>query len=236
MEELNQSIIRKQQSEVHFWQCEIQQYIAWYNGELPYLYYTPSPHPEERIVADTISESAILTWTELHQKPKYLNELQIKPSDFSGKKVLDVGAGPIPSATCLENCHIYSLDPLHSVYKKLGFPQHLYPNVTFIEARAENIPVEDHFFDAIISVNAIDHVDDLPKVARELCRIAKPDCAFRMHIHYHSATVCEPIEIDDEIITSLFDWVKGLRIIAKQQKSFSNTVDGMERYVLWGNT
>lgn len=232
----NQPTIRKQQSEARFWEYEIQRYISWYNGELPFLYYTPSPRPEERIVTGNITESAILTWTELHQKPKYLDELQIAPADFSGKKVLDVGAGPIPSATCLEDCRIYSLDPLHSVYKALGFPQHLYPDVTFIEAPAESIPVDNHFFDAIISVNAIDHVDDLPQVARELYRVAKPGCIFRVHVHYHPATVCEPVEIDDEIFSGLFGWVKGLRIIEKQQKSFSNTVNGMEQYVLWGNT
>lgn len=236
MEELNRSIIKKQQSEAHFWQYEIQRYISWYNGELPFLYYTPSPRPEERIAGDNIVESAILTWTELHQKPKYLSELQITPIDFSGKKVLDVGAGPIPSATCLKDCHIYSLDPLHSVYKTLGFPQHLYPDVTFIESPAESIPVEDRFFDVIISVNAIDHVDNLPKVARELCRVAKPGCDFKVHVHYHPSTVCEPVEINDKIFSELFGWVKGLHIIQKQQKSFSNTVNDMEQYVLWGNT
>ena len=236
MKELDRSIIRKQESEARFWLYEIQRYIDWYNGKLPYLYYTPSPLPEERIVAGSLKESAILTWTELHQKPKYLNELQISPGDFSGKKVLDVGAGPIPSATCLNNCHIYALDPLLPVYKDLEFPLHLYPNVTFIEARAEKIPVEDHFFDVIISVNAIDHVDDLPAVSQELCRVGKPGCAFKMHVHYHPATVCEPIEINDEIFSDLFGWVKGLRIIQKQQQSFSNTVNGMEQYVLWGNT
>ena len=197
---------------------------------------TPAPLSEQKIIIkDNPIYSAILTWTELHQQPKYLHDLQLHSSIFTGKKVLDIGAGPIPSGICFEGCELYAVDPLMSDYCKLGFPHHLYPQVRFIEAYAERLPFDDHFFEVIISVNAIDHVDDLVKVSKELQRVAKSDCLFAIHTHYHEATVCEPIEINDEIFGDLFNWVKGLRIANKTKCSFSSKVGEDEWYVLWSN-
>ena len=107
--------------------------------------------------------------------------------------------------------------------------------MVFINDPAEQIFVEDCFFDAIISVNAIDHVDCLEKVAKELWRVAKPDCRFAMHVHYHKATVYEPMEIDDEMFYRLFSWVVGLRKVDSYLDSYSRSVSGGEKFVLWSN-
>lgn len=229
------NIERKQKKEADFWKSEIEQYRLWYNGELPYLYNTPAPLPQEKIICDNPVHSYILTWTELHQKPKYLHELRVGSRQFVGKKVLDVGAGPIPSAICFEGCELYALDPLMSVYRKLGFPHELYPNVHFVEASAERIPFEDNFFDVILSVNAIDHVDHLEQVAKELQRVAKPDGLFLMHVEYHKTTICEPVEMNDVLIQNLFAWVRNMRIMSRSTCSFSSVVDGHGQYVLWDN-
>ena len=130
---------------------------------------------------------------------------------------------------------IYGIDPLISNYEKAGFPLNLYPDVHFIESGAENIPIEDHFFDVILSVNAIDHVDDLEKVAKELRRVAKPDCKFLMHVHYHKATVPEPIEINDSIVLNLFGWVKDLKVKKRSRRSFASIAKEGEEFVLWSN-
>ena len=226
----------KRKAETDFWKQEISQYLIWYDNKISYLYNTPAPLSEQKIIIkDNPIYSAILTWTELHQQPKYLHDLQLHSSIFTGKKVLDIGAGPIPSGICFEGCELYAVDPLMSDYCKLGFPHHLYPQVRFIEAYAERLPFDDHFFEVIISVNAIDHVDDLVKVSKELQRVAKSDCLFAIHTHYHEATVCEPIEINDEIFGDLFNWVKGLRIANKTKCSFSSKVGEDEWYVLWSN-
>lgn len=229
------SLFHKKRMEAIFWKEEIKRYQRWYDGELPYLYNTPAPAPEEKVVSENSVYSSILTWLNLHQKPKYLTELNAGPLQFTGKKVLDVGAGPIPSATCFEACDLYLLDPLMSAYRELGFPLHLFPDVHFIEAGAEKIPVEDHFFDVIISVNAIDHTDNLPLVAKELERVAKKNCLFCMHVNYHAPTVCEPIEINDTIFRDLFGWVPGLRIVSRSRRAFSSTHDEEDEYVLWSN-
>lgn len=131
--------VKKRLSEVLFWKDEIYNYIRWYKGEIPRLYFMPPPLPEQCIVWDTIQMSAILTWTELYQKPKYLESLKLSSDVFQGKKVLDVGAGPVPSGTCFDDCQLFCLDPLNQVYRMLGFPQDLYVDVVFIDDPAEQI-------------------------------------------------------------------------------------------------
>lgn len=229
------SLFHKKRMEILFWKEEMQRYRRWYDGQLPYLYNTPAPAPEEKVVAENSIYSSILTWLNQHQKPKYLTELNAHPLQFTGKKVLDVGAGPLPSATCFEGCDLYLLDPLTSAYQALGFPYKLFPDVHFIEAPVEKIPVENHFFDVIISVNAIDHTDNLYRAAKELKRVAKENCAFIMHVNYHKPTVCEPIEINDDLFGDLFGWVKGLKIVSRSRRAFSSVEDEEEEYVLWSN-
>lgn len=225
----------KYEEEAAFWKREILLYQMWYKGELSQLYDTPAPLPDQRVVAENLLRSSILTWTKLHQYPKYLHELQLPSQAFEGKRVLDVGAGPIPSATCFCGCDLYALDPLLSVYRELGFPHDLYPHVHFVEAHAEHLPFKDNFFDVILSVNAIDHIDDLVQVAKELERVSKPDCFFAMHVHYHPSTVCEPVEINDSLFEKVFGWVKGLRVVSRSQHSYSSEVPEGEEYVLWSN-
>lgn len=105
----------------------------------------------------------------------------------------------MPSGTVFQDVELYCLDPLYGQYISSGFPMHYYDRTHFINAPSENIPVEDNFFDVIISVNAIDHVDDFHDTAQELKRVLKPNGKFAMHVHYHKATAAEPIEITDEI-------------------------------------
>lgn len=232
---LYQQFTGKQQAEASFWQYEVNRYIQWYKNEVPSLYYTPCPEEYEKVRKPSVQDAAILTWTEMHQKPKYKRELAFPADALNGMKVLDVGSGPIPSAVCFSGCDLYALDPLHPLYRALGFPHHLYPEVHFVDAPAESIPFVDHYFDAIISVNAIDHVDDLEVASRELQRVMCEDGLFRMQVNYHPATVFEPIEINDTLFSDLFGWVKGLHVLKRAQRSFSFQVTGEEEFVLWGN-
>lgn len=226
---------KKYKEEAAFWKREILLYQMWYKGELSQLYNTPAPLPDQCVVAENLLRSSILTWTNLHQCPKYLHELQLPSLAFEGKRVLDVGAGPIPSATCFSGCDLYALDPLLSIYRELGFPHDLYPNVHFVEAHAEQLPFDDNFFDVILSVNAIDHIDDLVQAGKELERVSKPDCFFAMHVHYHPSTVCEPVEITDSLFKKVFGWVKGLHVVSRLQHSYTSVVPKGEQFVLWSN-
>ncbi len=225
----------KQEAESLFWKEEIKKLEKWFTGELSHHYKTPNPKETEKIKTTNLKDSSILTWFKLHQRVKYLEDLELTDNAFSGLKLLDIGAGPMPSATVFKNCEVYCLDPLLHKYLEAGYPLHYYDNCKFIHAFSEDIPIEDEFFDAVISVNAIDHVDELPKTSKEIKRVLKKNGLFRMHVHYHKATKLEPIEITDEMFLKVFSWCPNLHKVSGKKFSYSTTLDTDELFVLWSN-
>lgn len=225
----------KQEAEVRFWRNEINRYIKWYNGEIPELY--GNPVPVKKVYNRKKEIAAILTFFEIHQKNKYLKDLMLEKDSLVGKKVLDVGSGPFPNTLCFEGCEVYSLDPLHGRYLEAGFPIHCYEQrARFVQAFAEDIPFDDSFFDAIVSVNAIDHVDNFEKTALELKRVSSPSVKFRMHVHYHPKTTAEPLELNDEVFLRNYSWVPNIKKLNEsKQKTGSVVADDRELYVIWGN-
>lgn len=51
------------------------------------------------------------------------------------------------------------------------------PDVTFIEGRAEDLPLADRQFDLVYSVDVIHHVENRDAASRELARVLKPGAA-----------------------------------------------------------
>lgn len=225
----------KYAGEIQFWKMTIGQYVAWYKGKIS-LYEEKPPTSKQKVKGYSDQDSAILTWGKVHQEKKYLKDLQLKPNAFAGKKILDVGSGPHPSALCFRKAQVYCLEPLLPQYLEIGFPLHYYPLATFVHAQSENIPFPKAFFDGVISVNAIDHVDDIEKTAKEIKRVLKPGGKLRMHIHYHKKTQAEPIELNDERVKKLFGWCKGFRKIDESSKKTGFTLTNSdETYTLWSN-
>lgn len=226
---------KKYEAEIGFWRNELKEYIKWYSGE-KMLYETLCPTEQQKVKMSSLKDSAIRTWLELHQKPKYLHDLGLTPEAFSGERILDIGAGPMPSALCFTNCHVHCLDPLYDAYLEAGFPLDCYNNASFVRGYSENIPVKDDFFDAVISVNAIDHVDDLGKTACEIQRVLKEGGKLAMHVHYHRSTTTEPIEITDQIMGEAFGWCKGLEKLGESKSKLGHTLDSDSGiYALWRN-
>jgi SAM-dependent methyltransferase len=230
-----QAKLRKHSSELQFWQQEIERYRTWFRGEISALHKTPSPQEHEKVKASNEKDASILTWHKLHQEAKYLVDLDLPRNAFQNMKLLEVGSGPVPSATCFEQCRLYCLEPLLPEYLLAGFPLHYYDNVTFIHGVSEDIPIEDHFFDAVIAVNAIDHVDDIREAASEIRRVLKLGGRLRMHVHYHPATLREPIEIDDDLFRELFGWCGNLRKIKALTTSYSADFREHQSFALWSN-
>jgi len=140
---------------------------------------------------------------------KYLRCLGCRESVFTGRKVLDVGSGPLPYATSFEDCEIACLDSLLPAYRRVGFPLDQYHrNCHYLEGGVESIPSADSSYDVVVSVNALDHVDDFAKAAYEIQRVLKPDGILWFHVHYHKPSTTEPWALDDAIIRECFGQVK----------------------------
>lgn len=227
--------LSKQDAELGFWKREIHKYRKWYRGKLEVHYRTGLPASDQKVHLASEADSAIVTWHRLHQEPKYLHDLQLPADAFEGMRLLDVGSGPMPSGTCFKRAKLYCLDPLWPQYLQAGFPIHHYGAVRFIHAPAEKIPMTDSFFDAVVSVNAIDHVDDIRAVAAEIRRVLKPDGLLRMHVHYHAVKKCEPVAISDRLFQDLFESCGPLIKIATTRRNFSTELPADEQFVVWSN-
>lgn len=223
-------------SEELFWSDLVSELVQWYHGEVKERSHTPFPADDQKNQCQTIEHSALLTWFELHQKPKYLIDLQLPVDKFQGMKILDVGSGPMPSAEVFKNCELYCLDPLLPEYIRAGYPLHYYKESTrFVYGYSEDMPFKDDFFDAVISVNAIDHVDDIFISAKEIERVLKPNGIIRMHIHYHKKTITEPLELNDDIVQGAFGWCRNFRKVSEMDKKMGASAAAGESYALWSN-
>lgn len=224
-------------AEINFWKQTLKDYVKWYKGELQELYMEKSPDENEKVKLANLEYSAILTWQFSHQQVKYLEDLKLSDDSFEGGKLLDVGSGPHPSALCFKNCEVYCLDPLLPLYMEAGFPIHVYDSrARFVYGFSEKMPFEDSFFDSVISVNALDHVDDFPVTANEIRRVLKPGGKIRLHLHFHNKTVTEPLELNDSIVKEAFRWCEGFRKIdeSKSKRGYLLLKEN-EIYTLWSN-
>ena len=226
----------KEAAELSFWINEIENYKRWYKGQTLTHYNVPTPRPEERVSGYSLEENAIRTWASVH-KDKYLKHLMVQSDIFSGKTLLDIGCGPIPYALGFIDCHIFGVDPLITAYRKIGYPLDSYSNrIRYVEGNAERIPFEDKSFDAIISVNALDHVDDFSMAAREILRVLKPDGNLLVELHYHKPRVTEPLFLSDDVVLDHFG---AINIEKTHERSLTELYPSVseeeEKIVIWSN-
>lgn len=235
-----QGLPEKQHSELDFWRKQIGQYIEWYQGKIDCLYDVSRPSDEMKITGYGLKVDAIRTWaySSAYISLKYPTRLLIPRDYFSGKRILDVGCGPIPSALAFTECEVFGLDQLVDGFRELGFPLDDYSErLTYIEGNAEDMPLEDNFFDGVVSVNAIDHVDDFPSAAKEISRVLRPGGILRMEIHYHQPTVNEPWALDGDTVVRHFRHL-GIRKIHERlfTDMYPEAPERGEMLVVWGNS
>jgi SAM-dependent methyltransferase len=236
----HQDLGPKHRSELAWWEERLHDRVAWYKGERP-MYGRPPPTEEEKQIRATIEASAGATTVALSLN-RYPEALKIPREHFAGKTILDLGCGPYPLSIAFEDCHIIGLDPLVQEYERAGFPLFEFADrVTFVRGFAEDMPFPSQSFDAVISVNAIDHVDDFPGAALEISRVLKKNGVLRMQVHYHAPTELEPNALDDEKILEHLGHL-GIEKVSEEKPFIRASDTGSpkpvapdERFVVWAN-
>jgi SAM-dependent methyltransferase len=228
----------KRIGELTWWREEVPKFLAWYRGELPELWGVAAPSDSVKVIGANSFQNAVLTYLSM-RADFYPQRLGVPATHFAGRKLLDVGCGALPFALGFVDCDVYGLDPLLDGYRALGFPFDEYSSrMTFVKARAEEMPFADGFFDAIISVNAIDHVDDFARAAREIARVLAPGGLLRLEVHYHRPSVLEPHGLSDEAMIVHFGRL-GLRKVAERVVPESQRVGPTgtepETITIWSN-
>jgi len=229
----------KSKAELDFWDNELnKKYVDWYEGK-DALYNVPPPGHNQKVTGYSLHVNAAMTWLETFQKRKYLTDLQLRPDTFAGMRLLDIGCGPFPNIMAFSDCERHGVDPLVEKYRQIGFPITEWSRMGYEYhcVNAERTQFDDGAFDAVISVNAIDHVDDFEAAAKEIRRILRPKGLFCMHVHYHKPEPCEPIEISDKLFLKNFGWVSNLKKAAESNKKDCGlyTAPIGESFVLWSN-
>ena len=187
-------IQRKEQAELAFWQNALAELRSWYDGKISF-WGTPPLQPERRhSVSDHWVVNAITIRHGL--RPTYHEALQLDRDAFRGKRVLEVGCGPMAPILQFADCDRHGVDPLVNVYMFAGWPLYAY-DVKCVSTKAESLPYPDGYFDAIISVNALDHVHDFEQVCSEIERVLRPGGEVHFEVEYHKPTVTEPVMLHD---------------------------------------
>lgn len=213
----------KQAAELAFWTQEIARYVHWLYGSHA-LYAVPTPTMELIVRGDSQEETAILTWAAA-DRDKYLHHLKADRRLFDGKVIVDVGCGPLPLALAFEGCTIIGLDEQIDNYKAAGYPLHKCDKrMTYLSAKAEAIPLPDSSVDAVISVNALDHVEDFAAAAHEIQRILKPGGVVLIEVHYHTPTETEPLALSDSDVLSAFNGL-AMRKVSQTPHSLMGTLN-----------
>ncbi len=133
----------------------------------------------------------------------YSSHLNIRP-EYNCGRLLDIGCGPALPARHLLYDELWCVDPLFERYVQAGFCITGF-NVVLVPFYAENLwGIPDDFFDTVVSVNALDHVDDFEAAIGEIERVAKPGALIRIRLHYHTPTPTEPMELSDERVEAAF--------------------------------
>ena len=192
----------KHEAELSYWQKGLDNLQAWFeNGATLRIGLRP-PTPEQKVhLSDSWTVNAVMTMHAL--RPHYTERLQVGRDHFRGQRVLEIGCGPLAPILQFSGCTRHCVDPLVDVYMAAGWPLYDY-DAGFINTGAESMPYRDGYFDAVIAVNALDHVDDFEQTAREMERVLKPGGRVCMEVEYHSPTVTEPVKLDPVRVRKAF--------------------------------
>lgn len=110
------------------------------------------------------------------------SELARRLPKKKGQKVLDVGTGLGSTAGFLTNhltkgSKIWTIDPseemLKDARKRLAEEGTGPIPIEFVQAKASKLDFKDNFFDTIVSVMVLHHVENLRNVLKELVRVLK---------------------------------------------------------------
>ncbi len=136
---------------------------------------------------------------------RYKHDLYLNDDSFVEKRILDLACGPHCGIIGFQGAEKYGVDHLIDEYRKIGYPLDEH-GVEYCNAKSEKLPYPNDFFDAVLCVNALDHVDDVSDSLREISRVLKPNGRFLAQINLHKTpSLCEPNCLTHEFLARELD-------------------------------
>lgn len=123
---------------------------------------------------------------------------------LEGKVVADFGCGPCGSLTWVNGALVrIGIDVLADRYADHFKPSLISHGMVYVKCTETVIPLPSDYVDVLITVNAMDHVDDFESICNEILRIIKPGGELIGSFNLEEApSPCEPQRLTEEIIAS----------------------------------
>lgn len=147
---------------------------------------------------------------------------------FNGKKILDIGCGPMGSLEWADmSSERIGLDTLADSYKEFGIDNQ---EMQYVNAGVEQIPFPDNYFDVVCSFNSLDHVDELEKAIKEIIRVTAQGGYFLLLSDLnHKPTSCEPASFSWDIVEKFRPYFKLV-----EEKHYEKSRQGIYDSILAG--
>jgi ubiquinone/menaquinone biosynthesis C-methylase UbiE len=113
----------------------------------------------------------------------FASEIKDAMKNWRGLQVLDVGTGSAGNAVYLaqlveETGMVYTVDPSSEILEnaaRIVKQKGLSKRVRLVEGKAESLPLGDSFFDAVVTLMALHHIQDTDRGFQEFNRVLKND-------------------------------------------------------------
>lgn len=148
---------------------------------------------------------------------------------FDGKVVCDFGSGPRGSLEWANGAaKRICADVLVDSYGELGIRDH---QAIYVETSEKRIPLLSGYCDIVLTINSLDHVDNLRQMAQEILRITKIGGAVAGSINLNEPpTPSEPQTITEELFMSVLGSHLNMERMIKSPK-FSGAEGGGYKYL-----
>ena len=135
---------------------------------------------------------------------KYLLAVAGEADDtfLAGKVIADFGCGPAGSLTWAKSASVrIGIDVLADLYVDEFRDCVETHDMLYLKSTETTIPLPTGFVDVMFTLNAMDHVNDFPKMCREIVRVMKPGGLFVGSFNLgEDPTICEPQRLTEESI------------------------------------
>lgn len=163
-------------------------------------------------MAESIKNQAELDyWKERHAaeggdflnagyRPNMLRLIGEGEAYLDGKVIVDFGCGPRGSLKWADMARLrVGVDVNADLYAD-AFPESLLDHgMVYVKSTEQVIPIPAGFADVVVTMNAIDHVDDFEAMCGEIIRILKPGGLFTGYFNLEEpVSACEPQCLTEE--------------------------------------
>lgn len=125
-----------------------------------------------------------------HALLQRLQRLQLHRLVAADSRIIEIGSGPIGMCSFLPGDRV-AVDPLMKDYERQpALLSRRDPHVRYRQGVGERLPCPSGHFDLAIIAHALDQVDDVAAVLREVGRVLKPDGALYLALDCSSTVGC----------------------------------------------